>query len=284
MGFDEVNMHDITFSGRQMKEPKGPRHRKGLSSVRAWGLAGGAAIAVIALTVLGTTYLGGGFSSNLDSIGKSEMRAFQPPAPTNDELTPAVEPVSANEQAWIDNVRTLSQQQQAEGAERQRQRDEALRQQQLAAAAQARLTAVAAAPTGGTVFLVGDQSQAKAIDIYLTELGSPLVGYGRAFVSAGRTYGVDPFLVVSIAGKESSWGKNCFLPYNAWGWGDSSFKNWEDAIFNYTRMLNEEYISKGRTTPAVIGPIYCPPNYTEWASDVNEFYAELNGVYAAVQR
>jgi hypothetical protein len=280
-------MHDVTFSGRQMKEPKGARHRKGFSPARLLWLSGGAAVAIIALTVVMTTYLGGGFSGKLAGQTNSNMRAFQLPAPESDELTPAVEPVSANEQAWIDNVRNLSKQQQAEALERQRRQDEVLRQQQLAAAAQAKQIAASAStptPVGGTAWLAGDQSQARAIDIYLTEIDSPLVGYGRAFVSAGRTYGVDPFLVVSISGKESSWGKHCFLPYNAWGWGDLYFKNWEDAIFTYTRCLSEEYIQKGRTTPAIIAPIYCPPNYAEWTRDVNEFYSELAGVYAAIQR
>lgn len=270
-----------------MKKPKGAKHGKGFSSIRAWWLFGGSVVAVIALTVVLTTYLGGGFSGNLAGQKEIDMRAFQLPAPENNELTPAVEPVSENEQAWIDNIRNLSKQQQAQAAERQRQEDEALRQQQMAAAAQAKLTAVSASatkPVEGTAFITGDQSQANAINIFLTEVDSPLVGYGRAFVSAGRTYGVDPFLVVSIAGKESSWGEHCFLPYNAWGWGDLYFRDWEDAIFNYTRCLSVEYIQKGRTTPAVIAPIYCPPNSAEWTRDVNGFYAELNGVYAAVQR
>ncbi len=267
-----------------MKEPKGARHRKGFPISRLWWLSGGAAVVIIALTVIGTTYLGGGFSAYPAAKSGTDMRAFQLPAPENDELTPAVEPVSANEQAWIDNIRNLSKQQQAQAIEKQRQQDEILRQQQLAAAAQAKLTAVSATPLAGTAVLVGDQSQARAIDIYLTEVNSPMVGYGRAFVSAGRTYGVDPFLVVSISGKESSWGKHCFLPFNAWGWGDLYFKDWEDAIFNYTRCLSAEYIQKGRTTPAVIAPIYCPPNSAEWTRDVNDFYAELYGVYAAIQR
>jgi len=280
-------MHNVTFSGRQMKEQKGAKHRKGFSTTRVWWLSSGAAVAVIALTVVLTTYLGGGFSVYRTGQPGTDMRAFQLPAPTNDELTPAVEPVPENEQVWIDNIRNLSKQEQLRAAERQRQQDEALRQQQLAAAAQAKLTAGSTSstkPADGTAFLVGDQSQARAIDIYLTEVESPMVGYGRAFVSAGRTYGVDPFLVVSIAGKESSWGKDCFLPFNAWGWGDVYFKNWEDAIFSYTRCLSEEYIQKGRTTPAVIAPIYCPPNYAEWTRDVNDFYTELYGVYAAIQR
>ncbi len=280
-------MHNVTFSGRHMGERKRAKHRKGISTVRLWWLSGGAAFAVIAMTVVLTTYISGGFSGYRAGEPSTDMRAFQLPAPTDDEIAPPIEPVSENEQAWIEGIRIRSKQEQLQATERQRQRDEALRQQQLAAAAQAKMTAVSSSsskPADGTAFLVGDQSQARAIDIYLTEVDSPMVGYGRAFVSAGRTYGVDPFLVVSISGKESSWGKDCFLPFNAWGWGDLSFKNWEDAVFTYTRCLSEEYIRKGRTTPAAIAPIYCPPNYTEWTHDVNDFYAELNGIYAAIQR
>lgn len=280
-------MHNINFSGRHLKEAAGAKHRKGLTAARAWQLAIGGAAAFIAVVFVFTMYLSGGFANYDSNRQTGEMRAFQPPAPLDNEIDPPMGTVSESEQIWIDYIRSLSSEQQAQAAERQRQENEALRQQQLAAAAQAKLSAIASTPgtpVEGNAFLVGDQSQARAIDIYLTEVDSPLTGYGRAFVSAGRTYGVDPFLVVSIAGKESSWGKHCFLPYNAWGWGDLSFKNWEDAIFTYTRCLSEEYIRKGRTTPDVIGPIYCPPNYMEWARDVNQFYAELNGIYAAIQR
>lgn len=279
-------MHNVTFSGRQLKEPAGAKHRKGLTAARLWQMAiGGAALFIAAVFVL-TAFLSGGLSFFSPNGHTGEMRAFQPPAPVDNEIDPPMNTVSESEQAWIENIRALSGEQRAQAAIRQRQEDEALRQQQLAAAAQAKLTVSSGPgiPVEGNAFLVGDQSQARSIDIYLTEVDSPLIGYGRAFVSAGRTYGVDPFLVVSIAGKESSWGKYCFLPYNAWGWGDLSFENWEDAIFNYTRCLSEEYISKGRTTPVVIGPIYCPPNHAEWARDVNQFYAELAGVYAAIQR
>jgi hypothetical protein len=279
-------MSKVNFSGRQLKEPAGGKHRKGLPVARIWQMAIGGAAVFIAVVFVFTMFLSGGFSGLNTDRQTGDMRAFQPPAPVDDEIQPPMGTEPESEQAWIDNIRALSTKERAEAAERQRQEDEALRQQQLAAAAQAKLTVSSGSgtPIEGNAFLVGDQSQAKAIDIYLTEVDSPFTGYGRAFISAGRTYGVDPFLVVSIAGKESSWGKHCFLPYNAWGWGESSFKNWEDAIFNYTRMLSEEYIRKGRTTPDVIGPIYCPPNYSEWAHDVNQFYAELAGVYAAIQR
>jgi hypothetical protein len=187
--------------------------------------------------------------------------------------------IAEQDRLWIERIRELSQKQRQEMAARQAILEEEARQ--------ASLTAAAAPPTvspaaGG--LLLGDQSAALAIDIYLTGLDSPMAGYGRAFVSAGKTFGVDPFLVVSIAGKESSWGKHCFLPYNAWGWGEIAFTDWENAIFNYTRYLDEEYIEKGRISAAAIAPIYCPPNYAEWTGDVTSFYAELSAMQSGITR
>lgn len=117
-------------------------------------------------------------------------------------------------------------------------------------------------------------ADANAIDNYLRENGSPMAGNGRVFVAAGSAYHVDPLLVVAISRKESSLGKYTFKPHNAWGWGSESWANWNDAITNYTRLLGEEYISKGLKTPDRIGPKYCPGS-ASWIKDVTLFYQEL---------
>ena len=124
------------------------------------------------------------------------------------------------------------------------------------------------------------EADAEAIETYLREYGSPMAGNGRVFVAAGNAYHVDPFLVVAISRKESSLGKSTFKPFNAWGWGDESWANWNDAITNYTRLLGEEYISKGLTTPWRIGPKYCPGSVS-WINDVNLFYRELAAIKSA---
>ena len=48
---------------------------------------------------------------------------------------------------------------------------------------------------------------AQTLDAFLRKRGSPLAGQGATFVSAGKRYGVDPYLMVAIAGAESSFGK-----------------------------------------------------------------------------
>src|SRR4029453_7493299 len=48
------------------------------------------------------------------------------------------------------------------------------------------------------------RTSAATIDAYLRRQGSPLAGMGSAFVYAGAKYGVDPALLVAIAGGEST--------------------------------------------------------------------------------
>ena len=59
------------------------------------------------------------------------------------------------------------------------------------------------------------------IDAYLA--GSPLAGYGSVFAEAAWEYSIDPRWSPAISNTESSKGRICFLPHNAWGWGDVSF-------------------------------------------------------------
>ncbi len=277
-------MGNVVFSGRELKQTKRTgRHRKPVSSWRMWQMAAASLGATIVLAFAVTTALLAVVASPAGSKSQdsSSMQAFQTTVVTDSEQAAAEdEAAAASERLWIENIRELSKQQQEEVAAMQRQKEEALKLAQAQQAARAKPIT----PLSVNTLLVGDQSQARAIDIYLTEQGSPMVNYGRAFVSAGRAFGVDPFLVVAISGKESSWGKDCFLPYNAWGWGDVSYASVEDAIFNYTRCFGEEYIHKGRTTPEVISPIYCPPNNGSWTRDVTLFYNEVVAIHNSLQR
>jgi hypothetical protein len=290
-------MSGPTFSGRQLKKAaaNGPagKHHKPPVVIRMWHVASGilALAAVITLSATGII-----IRATAAGPAAAPKLAFQSGASAAtdsyvDQQTQAEDQaIAANDQLWISHIRELSQAQRAEMAQRQALAEQAARQAAEAEAKKQQAAAQAAASTStmstasASVLLVGDQSQARAIDIYLTEQGSPMVGFGRAFVSAGKTFGVDPFLVVAIAGKESSWGKHCFHPYNAWGWGEVTFNDWENAIFNYTRLLGEEYISKGRTDINVIAPIYCPPNYVSWANDVTKFYGELAAIQVGLNR
>ena len=97
------------------------------------------------------------------------------------------------------------------------------------------------------------------IDAYLA--GSPLAGYGTTFAAAAWANGVDPRLSPAISNTESSKGMHCFLPYNAWGWGQASWGDWESAIWGHVGGL----AAGGYYTITLAGAYrYCPPNAARW--------------------
>lgn len=97
------------------------------------------------------------------------------------------------------------------------------------------------------------------IDAYLA--GSPLAGYGTTFAAAAWANGVDPRLSPAIAATESSKGAVCFRSYNAWGWGQYSWSDWETAIWGHVGGL----ASAGYYTITLAGAYrYCPPNASRW--------------------
>ena len=104
---------------------------------------------------------------------------------------------------------------------------------------------------------------AARIDSYLA--GSPLEGYGATFAEAAAAYGVDPRLSPAIATIESGQGAICFQPHNAWGWGNSSWSDWESAIYEQVEGLANNYDG---TLTLEGAERYCPPNYQEWYSSV----------------
>ena len=104
---------------------------------------------------------------------------------------------------------------------------------------------------------------APRIDAYLA--GSPLAGQGTTFAEAAWEYGCDPRLSPAISTVESSTGRVCFRPYNAWGWGNSSWNSWEEAIWAHVAGLASGY--GGQLTYAAAQK-YCPPNADEWYASV----------------
>ena len=101
------------------------------------------------------------------------------------------------------------------------------------------------------------------IDAYLA--GSPLAGQGTTFAEAAWEYGCDPRLSPAISTVESSTGRVCFLPHNAWGWGSSSWSSWEEAIWAHVAGLAAGY--GGQLTYAGAQK-YCPPNADAWYASV----------------
>lgn len=71
--------------------------------------------------------------------------------------------------------------------------------------------------------------------------GWPLEGYGVDFAKAAYDNGIDPRFSPAIARVESGSGRDCFVPYNAWGWHGSEWSDWKTAISEYTQLLAENY-------------------------------------------
>ncbi len=99
----------------------------------------------------------------------------------------------------------------------------------------------------------------KRINDYLA--GSNLSGYGEVFATAAWENGVDPRWSPAISNTESSKGANCFKWHNAWGWGESSWASWEQAINAHVAGLARGY---GYTISLSNAAKYCPPTYEEW--------------------
>lgn len=113
-------------------------------------------------------------------------------------------------------------------------------------------------------------SWASRIDAYLA--GSPLAGYGKTFAEAAWNYGVDPRLSPAISCVESSKGAVCFKSHNAWGWGSSSWSDWESAINDHVAGLAKGY---GGQLSVATAQKYCPPTWENWYASV---LSEMNSI------
>lgn len=120
---------------------------------------------------------------------------------------------------------------------------------------------------------------AGRIDAYLA--GSPLEGQGAAFARAAWRYGIDPRFSPAISNTESSKGRFCIKPHNAWGWGAAdtdpsglafSWNSWEEAIDAHVRGLARGY---GYTISVAGAQKYCPVNWEHWYSNTAR---EMNAI------
>lgn len=126
---------------------------------------------------------------------------------------------------------------------------------------------------------------APVIDQYLSRYNSPLTGLGNVFARKAKDAGIDPRLLVAIAGAESSFGKNMPEGYhNAWGWGPHiKFPSWGKAIGTISQGLADNYFGQGLTTIPEIGAKYAPIGAgndptnlnSNWSRSVTKFYNEL---------
>lgn len=120
--------------------------------------------------------------------------------------------------------------------------------------------------------------RAKILSAYFASYNSPLQYQAAHFIDAADKYGVDWKLVPSIAGVESTFGKNSY-GFNGWGWGiygdqALNFKSWKDGIYTVTEGLKEDYISRGLTNPYTMNKRYAAS--PTWGWKVDYFMKDLD--------
>lgn len=110
----------------------------------------------------------------------------------------------------------------------------------------------------------------------LKKYNSPLTGEVDSFISACIDYDLDCYLLPSISGLESTFGKFTYPnSHNPFGWGGGTimFEDWNQGIHAVGKGLRENYLNRGADTVERIAPIYAAS--PTWSSRVQYFIAEF---------
>lgn len=116
---------------------------------------------------------------------------------------------------------------------------------------------------------------------YLASRNSPLESEVDAFIDACTTYDIDCYLLPSIAGLESSFGKHLYPDsHNPFGWGGGyiMFETWSDGFHAVAKGLKNNYMARGAETIEEIGPIYAAS--PTWAIRVRSFHEKFTELEA----
>lgn len=130
-----------------------------------------------------------------------------------------------------------------------------------------------------------------AIDMFFGAQGAPLQGYGSEMARQAYAYKIDPRLCASVSIVESSGGRYCIKPHNAWGWGAadsdpynlaSGWSSWEEAIESWHRGMATSNTGLA-TTPSLtaMGDIYCSTPI--WGSKVATLMEQISSYVKAQQ-
>jgi hypothetical protein len=120
-----------------------------------------------------------------------------------------------------------------------------------------------------------------ALQEYLESYRSPLSNNATDFIDTANIHGLDWKLLPAISGAESTFGRHAPAnSYNPFGWinGTKKFQSWKEAITMVGDGIKRIYTSRGRTTPALMQPVYAPPSET-WANKVEYFMQKLEHQY-----
>ncbi|MBN1618367.1 glucosaminidase domain-containing protein [Candidatus Dojkabacteria bacterium] len=115
-------------------------------------------------------------------------------------------------------------------------------------------------------------AKAERIRNFYARWNSPMAAYAEYIVEIADQYGIDWRLIPAISIVESSGGTKCFKSYNAFGWGQMSFNNFEESIYTVTRGIAQGY---GTSDPYAIAPKYNPVTPDSWGSKVSSLMAQI---------
>lgn len=121
------------------------------------------------------------------------------------------------------------------------------------------------------------KERAEKVDTFLASYDSPLEGYGSKFVEEAEEYGLDYRLLVAIAGRETTFGKNpCKnpkAPNNNFGWASckSGFNSVDSSIEHIAKTLSgnnpkAKYYKEDMTTEQILkryNPDSIVPGYSK---------------------
>jgi hypothetical protein len=134
--------------------------------------------------------------------------------------------------------------------------------------------------------------EARILNAYLAKYNSPMQYHTQDFVDAAKEYNLDWKLLPSIAGVESTFGKNIPGGYNAYGWGIYGsnrlyFKSWRDGMFTVAKGLRENYVNKGLNNPYQMNRVYAASEawggkVTYFMNDLEKFAAQYEADYGPV--
>lgn len=125
---------------------------------------------------------------------------------------------------------------------------------------------------------------AARLELYLQMKSSPMVGEGAGAVEVGVQFGLDPRVLIAVAGAESGFGKNVTSgKNNAWNWlyngRNSPFDSWRSGMVSVAKGLTKPTSTYDMSsTRSFYLNKYCHGvRCSEGLRDVDQFMRELDG-------
>lgn len=117
---------------------------------------------------------------------------------------------------------------------------------------------------------------ADQIRDFLSRHNSPMAGHAEEIILAGNRYGIDPRMIVAIAGVESQYGKRC-RGFNAWGWngGRTRWSSWTESIDVYSASMGTNYPNWRNIKK--VAPRYNPNTPEAWGRKVAFLMDSIQG-------